>query len=78
VFNVGRGEGFSVKEVMAAVAVALGREFEYDIVGRRAGDPPRLVASVDRISQALGWRATRDLADMASGAWAAWQAHPPR
>jgi UDP-glucose 4-epimerase len=78
VFNVGRGEGFSVKEVMTAVAVALGREFEYDVVGRRAGDPPRLVASVDRIAEALEWRATRDLADMVSGAWSAWQAHPPR
>jgi UDP-glucose 4-epimerase len=77
VFNVGRGEGFSVKDVMAAVADALGRPVDYEISGRRPGDPPRLVASVDRAHEGLGWRATRDLHDMVRGAWAAWQAHPP-
>jgi UDP-glucose 4-epimerase len=40
-------------------------------VARRAGDPPELVASVDRISAELGWTARRDLSDMVASAYAA-------
>jgi UDP-glucose 4-epimerase len=77
IYNVGRGEGVSVIEVMDAVRAATGIDFTHDLVERRAGDPARLVASADKIKRDLGWTARYDLADMVSSAWQAWQAHPP-
>ena len=77
IFNVGRGEGVSVKEVIDAVREVTGQDFDVDVVGRRAGDPAQLVASADKITAELGWSARFDLADMVSSAWTAWQAHPP-
>jgi len=77
VYNVGRGEGISVKEVIDAVRQVTGLEFAVDIVGRRAGDPAALVASADKITAELGWSARYDLNDMVASAWQAWQAYPP-
>jgi UDP-glucose 4-epimerase len=77
VYNVGRGEGVSVIEVMDAVRAATGIDFTHDLVDRRPGDPARLVASADRIRSDLGWTARYDLPAMVSSAWEAWQAHPP-
>ena len=77
IYNVGRGEGVSVIEVMEAVRAATGIDFTHDIVGRRAGDPARLVASADKIGQELSWSARYNLADMVTSAWQAWQSHPP-
>jgi len=70
-FNVGTGVGSSVLEVMAAVSDVVGRDVGALAVARRAGDPPELVASVDRISAELGWTAQRDLSDMVASAYAA-------
>lgn len=77
VYNVGRGVGSSVFEVMDEVSRAVGREVDAQVVDRRPGDPPRLVASADAIRAGLGWSATRDLAGMVGSAWSAWQAYPP-
>ena len=71
IFNVGTGTGASVWEVMAAVSDVVGRDIGAVAVERRAGDPPELVASVDRISGELGWSASRDLRDMVASAWGA-------
>jgi len=71
VFNVGTGVGSSVLEVMGAVSDVVGRDVGAVAVDRRAGDPPELVASVDRISAELGWSAQRDLRDMVASASAA-------
>lgn len=78
IYNVGRGEGVSVIEVMDAVRAATGLEFTHDLADRRAGDPARLVASADKIGDELGWAASLDLAAMVTSAWEAWQANPPR
>jgi len=78
VYNVGRGEGVSVHEVMQAVRTVTGKDFAADVVARRAGDPARLVASADKISAELGWSARFGLHDMVSSAWEAWQAYPPQ
>ena len=77
VYNVGRGEGISVKEVIDAVRQVTGLEFAVDIVGRRPGDPAALVASADKITAELGWSARYNLNDMVASAWQAWQAYPP-
>jgi len=71
VFNVGTGRGASVWQVMATVSEVVGRDVGAVAVERRVGDPPELVASVDRIAGELGWSASRDLRDMIASAYAA-------
>ncbi len=74
VFNVGRGQGSSVREVMDVVSDVVDRDVDPEVVARRAGDPPATFADTRLISKALGWSATRDLQDMVASAWSAWQA----
>ncbi len=73
-YNVGRGEGSSVLEVLKVVQEVTGRDTAPEIVERRPGDPARIVASVERIRAELGFTAERDLRDMVESAWAGWQA----
>jgi UDP-glucose 4-epimerase len=70
-YNVGRGIGVSVRQVLDAVAKVSGVPASYEVVGRRPGDPARVVGRVDRIARELGWTATRDLDDMLRTAWLA-------
>ena len=74
VYNVGRGEGVSVKEVLEVVRRVTGTDLAYDVVDRRPGDPARIVASAEKIGRDLGWHARRGLEDMVSSAWRSWQA----
>lgn len=74
IYNVGRGEGITVKEVFATVRKVTGIDFEVDVVGRRAGDPPAYFADPAKIERELGWRARRGLDDMVHSAWEGWQA----
>jgi UDP-glucose 4-epimerase len=74
VYNVGRGEGFTVREVMGMVRRVTGREFEPRVLSRRAGDPPATVASVEKIERELGWKAKFGLEEMVASAWEAWPA----
>jgi UDP-glucose 4-epimerase len=76
-YNVGRGKGSSVREVLRAVADATGIDTEPVVVARRPGDPARAIAAVDRIRSELGWTARYGLDDMVSSAWEAWKSHPP-
>ena len=57
--NVGYSNGYSVLEVIDTVKRVSGVDFEVRVVGRRAGDPARIVASNDRI-RALGWTPEHD------------------
>jgi len=68
-FNVGTGIGASVIEVLDALKIASGIDFEVAIGERRPGDPPRLVADVTRIERALGFRTKHDLASIVQSAW---------
>jgi UDP-glucose 4-epimerase len=54
-FNCGYGRGSSVFEVLDAVKRVSRVDFPVEIVGRRPGDPPALVANVDRIRATLDW-----------------------
>lgn len=78
VFNVGTGQGASVAEVVAEIGRVSGLDVTADLAERRAGDPPRLVASADRIGEALGWTAQQGLPEIIASAWEAWQAGPRR
>lgn len=70
--NLGSGEGYSVKEILAAVERVTGRAVPYRTGPRRAGDPPALVADASRAKELLGWKATRGLDQIVRTAWK-WQ-----
>jgi UDP-glucose 4-epimerase len=76
-FNIGcGGEGYSVREVIESVRAVTGLEVPYQIVSRRAGDPPRLVASTDLIRSRLGWTPRRrGIDEIVASAWSGVNAH---
>jgi UDP-glucose 4-epimerase len=77
VCNLGNGGGFSVREVLSAAEAVTGRTISFTVGGRRAGDPPVLVARSTRAADVLGWRPERPtLAEMVGSAWTWRQAHP--
>jgi UDP-glucose-4-epimerase GalE len=68
--NLGTGHGYSVREVIQAVRGVAGRDFTVHEAGRRSGDPPVLVAAVERAREVLGWTATEsDLQNIVQTAW---------
>ena len=71
VFNVGTGNGSSVLEVMEQIKKTTGIDFEYELVSRRAGDPPRLVADVSRINKVMNWKSQNSLVEIVESAWKA-------
>ncbi|MFO0963389.1 MAG: UDP-glucose 4-epimerase GalE [Phycisphaerales bacterium] len=76
-YNVGLGEGFSVRQVLDACARAAGAPVPVEPGARRAGDPPVLVADARRIVAELGWSPrVRDPAQMAARMWRWMQSHP--
>jgi UDP-glucose 4-epimerase len=77
ILNIGRGEGSSVREVIAVVGEVTGLDVTPDVVARRPGDPPRTVASADAIRHHLGWQARHDLREMVSSAWDGWLLRHP-
>jgi len=71
VCNLGSGAGFSVREVLVATERTIGRRVPHEIGPRREGDPPVLVAAIDRAFELLGWRPRRSsLEEMIESAWA--------
>ncbi len=54
-YNLGNGEGFTVKEVIETAREITGRAIRADVGPRRAGDPAVLVAASDKIRKELGW-----------------------
>ena len=58
-FNLGTGQGLSVLQMVAAAEAVLGKTPPYELAGRRAGDPPSLVADPSAAQTAFGWKATR-------------------
>ncbi len=59
VFNLGTGQGHSVKEVLASAERVTGKKPPFLMGPRREGDPPELVADPSKVAQILGWRAKR-------------------
>lgn len=77
VFNLGSGNGFSVKEVIEVARTVTGHPIPVEIAPRRAGDPAQLVASSDKIKAQLGWQPRRESVEaIVSSAWAWHQSHP--
>ncbi|HKG40046.1 MAG TPA: UDP-glucose 4-epimerase GalE [Conexibacter sp.] len=77
IFNLGNGNGFSVREVIEAAREVTGLEIPVREAPRRPGDPPMLVAASGRIRAELGWEPRKPtLADMVGDAWAFAQSRP--
>ena len=77
IFNLGNGNGFSVREVIEAAREVTGREIVVKEGPRRAGDPAMLVAAAQKIRTELGWAPRKAaLADMVRDAWEFARTHP--
>ena len=70
VYNLGNGNGYSVKEVIAACEKAVGAEIPFTIGPRREGDPATLVASAQKARDELDWNPQFGAIDeIAQSAW---------
>jgi UDP-glucose 4-epimerase len=77
IYNLGIGQGLSVKQILEAVRRVVDRPFKVESGPRRAGDPPALYADASKIERELGWRAQRtDIAQTILSAWRWFSAHP--
>ncbi|GAA2905240.1 UDP-glucose 4-epimerase GalE [Actinoplanes cyaneus] len=72
VYNVGTGRGYSVLEVIDTLREVADIPVDVQTAPRRAGDPPEVVAAVDKIGRDLRWRARHDVTDMVHSAWENW------
>ncbi|WP_400084078.1 UDP-glucose 4-epimerase GalE [Yoonia sp. R78084] len=75
-FNIGTGQSYSVRDMVAAFERACGAPIKTQQVGRREGDIAAMQADASRANAELGWKATHDLDDMTSSTWA-WQSANP-
>jgi UDP-glucose 4-epimerase len=70
VFNLGNGNGFSVREVIETARQVTGKDIEAVECDRRPGDPPSLVGSSEKAKRILGWNPKYvELSDIVSHAW---------
>ena len=77
VYNLGNGEGFSVREVIETCRKVTGHPIPAEEAPRRDGDAPRLVASSDKARRELSWRPERpDIQTIVADAWAWHRTHP--
>ena len=77
IFNLGNGQGFSVKEMIAAAEKATGRSIKVEIGARRAGDPAQLFASSEKARSVLGWKPQFTEVEQVIGtAWKWHESHP--
>jgi len=71
VYNLGSGDGVSVRQIMDAFATVTGRDVDPEIGPRRPGDPARIVASGELAARDLDWRMRHSVEDMVASAWRA-------
>lgn len=70
IFNLGSGDGYSVKQVIEACRRVTGHPIPAEVAPRRAGDPATLIASSQRAKDELGWAPSRtDLDQIVRDAW---------
>jgi UDP-glucose 4-epimerase len=74
VYNLGSGDGVSVRQIMTAMARVTGIDFTPELAPRRPGDPARIVASGALAARDLDWRMRQTLTEMVTSAWDARQA----
>lgn len=71
IFNLGSGDGYSVKQVIEACREVTGHPIPAEVAPRRAGDPAVLIASSEKAIKELGWKPQfTDLKTIVEDAWA--------
>jgi len=77
IYNLGSGNGYSVREVIETARQVTGYLIPANELLRRPGDSARLVASSEKIKRELGWKPEHDnLYEIISSAWGWHQSHP--
>lgn len=77
VYNLGNGNGYSVREVIETVREVCGKDFKVVQSARRAGDPAVLTADASKAKEELGWVAEHaELGDIVESAWK-WHSENP-
>lgn len=76
IFNLGNGNGFTVREMIATAKEVTGKDFPVEEAARRPGDPPMLVGSGEKAQKVLGWQP--EYADLSQIVRHAWQWHQNR
>ena len=77
IYNLGSGQGFSVREVVEVARSVTGHPLPVIESPRRAGDPAVLVASSEKIRRDLGWQPRfPDLKSIVESAWQWHRTHP--
>ena len=77
IYNLGSGNGYSVREVIETARQVTGHLIPVKELPRRPGDSARLVASSEKIHRELGWRPEHDnLHEIISSAWEWHKSHP--
>src|SRR5262245_13925206 len=77
IYNLGYGSGYSVAEVVEMARQVTKRWISTEAAPRRAGDPPVLIASPDKIMRDLGWNPRHsELDSIIESAWRWRLAHP--
>jgi UDP-glucose 4-epimerase len=66
IYNLGSGDGYSVRQVIAAAAKAKGQEIPTIDSPRRTGDPAVLIADISKAKSILGWSPSRRIDEMVS------------
>ena len=69
VFNIGTGEGYSVKEVFETCERVLNKKIPVEIKGRRAGDPAVLYADIGKVKNVLDWKSEKSLEESIKSAY---------
>jgi UDP-glucose 4-epimerase len=76
-YNLGNGQGFSVKEIVEIAREVTGHPIPAQVAPRRAGDPATLIASSEKAQRDLGWVAQyNDVRTIIATAWKWHQSHP--
>jgi len=75
-FNLGSGDGYSVKEIIETAREITGKEIPAIVEPRRAGDPSVLIASNKKAADVLGWKPQRGLETIIADAWNWHSSHP--
>ena len=76
-YNLGNGDGYSVREVIKACETVCGQRIPTVEKPRRPGDPPQLVASAKKVMRELGWNPKyRKLEEIITTAWRWHKKHP--
>ncbi len=76
IYNIGNGQGFTVREVIDSVRRVTGRPIAVEECPRREGDPAVLVASSEKIKTELGWKP--QFAELDTIIVSAWEWHQKR